>query len=68
MLQYFDEFYMTDDQKMIADRYREVHELLENASWSKNRSENMTYKAIRNSLNYAVFEKTPGSLSALPEW
>lgn len=28
MLQYFDEFYMTDDQGMIADQYREVHQLL----------------------------------------
>lgn len=62
MLQYFDEFYMTDDQGMIADRYREVHELLKNASWAKNRSESTTHKVIRNSLNCAVSEKNTRQL------
>ena len=56
MLQYFDNFYMTDDKRMILNRCHEVHELLKKAYWAKDRSELTTQKAISNSLNYAIFE------------
>ena len=56
MLQYFDKFYMTDDQKMIESKCHEVYELLRKAYWAKDRSESATKKAISNSLNYAIFE------------
>lgn len=56
MLQYFDEFYMTDVQTTIINKCNEVYELLKKAYWAKDRSELVTYKAIRSSLNYAIFE------------
>lgn len=31
MLQYFDEFYMTDDQALIRNKYHEIYELLKKA-------------------------------------
>ena len=56
MLQYFDEFYMTDEQQVIRNKCHEIYELLKNAYWAKDRSESATQKAISNSLNYAIFE------------
>ena len=56
MLQYFDEFYLTDDKRLIIDKCDEVHELLKNAYWTKGRNESVTLKAISNSLNFAIFE------------
>ena len=56
MLQYFDEFYITDDQAFIRNKYHEIYELLKKAYWAKDRSELVTQKAINNSLNYAIFE------------
>ena len=56
MLQYFDEFYLTDDQTLIRNKYHEIYELLKKAYWAKNRNELVTKKAISNSLNFAVFE------------
>ena len=56
MLQYFDEFYITDEQKVIENKCHDIYELLKMAYWAKNRSELTTQKAIRNSLNYAIFE------------
>lgn len=56
MLQYFDEFYMTDDQMLIRNRYHEIYKLLKKSYWAKDRSEVVTKKAITNSLNYAIFE------------
>lgn len=56
MLLYFDEFYMTDDQALIRNKYHEVYELLKRAYWARDRSELATKKAVSNSLNYAIFE------------
>lgn len=56
MLLYFDDFYMTDDQKVIENKSHEIHELLKKAYWAKDRSESATQKAISNSLKYAIFE------------
>ena len=56
MLQYFDEFYMTDNQALIRNKYHEIYELLKKAYWAKERSELVTKKAIDNSLYFAVFE------------
>lgn len=56
MLQYFDEFYMTDDQKVIGNKCHEIYELLKKAYWAKDRSESATQTAISNSLNYAIYE------------
>ena len=56
MLQYFDEFYLTDDKRLIIEKCHEVHELLKNAYWTRDRSESVTLKAISNSLNFAIFE------------
>lgn len=56
MLQYFNEFYMTDDQTIIRDKCHDIYELLKKAYWAKDRSELVTQKAISNSLNYAIFE------------
>ncbi len=58
MLQYFDEFYMTDDQALIRNKYHEIYELLKKAYWATERSELITKRAIDNSLNFAVFETT----------
>ena len=55
-MQYFNEFYMTDDQALIRDKCHDIYELLKKAYWAKDRSEYVTQKAISNSLNYAVFE------------
>lgn len=56
MLQYFDGFYLTDEQEAIKNKCHDVYELLKKAYWTKGRSEQSTQKAICNSLNYAVFE------------
>ena len=56
MLQYFDEFYMTDEQKIIENNCSKIFELLKSAYWAKDRSELITLSAIQNSLNYAIFE------------
>lgn len=56
MLQYFNEFYMTDNKETIVNKCHEVHELLKKAYWAKDRNEQVTHKAISNSLDYAIFE------------
>lgn len=58
MLHHFDEFYMTDNQALIRNKYHEIYELLKKAYWAKDRSELVTKKAINNSLNFAIFETT----------
>lgn len=55
MQQYFDEFYLTDDQTIIRNKCHEIHELLKKAYWAKDRNESVTQMAIDNSLNYAIF-------------
>ncbi len=57
MRQYFDKYYITDEQHLIQEKYIEIHSLLKKAYWTKDRTELITKKAISNSLNYAVFEK-----------
>ena len=56
MVQYFDRYYITDDQYLIREKYTEVHRLLKHAYWTKDRTEVITQKAINNSINYAIFE------------
>ena len=55
MLQYFDGFYLTDDQTVIRNKSHEIYELLKKAYWAKDRNVSVTQKAIENSLNYAIF-------------
>ena len=55
MQQYFDEFYLTDDQTIIRNKCHEIYELLKRAYWTKDRDVSVTQKAISNSLNYAIF-------------
>ena len=55
MQQYFDEFYLTDDQTFIRNKCHEIYELLKKAYWTKDRNESVMQMAINNSLNYAIF-------------
>ena len=57
MTEYFDKYYLTDDKTILLDKYTEVHALLQNAYWTKDRTASIMRDAIANSLNYAIFEK-----------
>ena len=56
MTEYFENFYLSDDKTRILAKHAEVHALLQNAYWAKERSASVMRDAIANSLNYAVFE------------
>ena len=62
MLKYFGKFYMTDEKKVILERYEEVNNLLIKAYWAKDRDSSLMRTAIENSLNYAVFEAKSQSI------
>lgn len=47
---------MTDNKETIVNKCHEVHELLKKAYWAKDRNEQVTHKAISNSLDCAIFE------------
>ena len=57
MTEYFENYYLTDDKTLISDKYAQVHALLQNAYWTKDRTASIMQDAIANSLNYAIFEK-----------
>jgi len=56
MIEHFETYYLTDDKTKILAKHTEVHALLQNAYWAKERSASVMRDAIANSLNYAVFE------------
>lgn len=58
MTKYFEKFYLTDDKTTLLCKYAEVHTLLQNAYWTKDRTASIMHDAIANSLNYAIFEKS----------
>lgn len=56
MIKKFDNFYLTANKTKILEKHVEVHALLQNAYWAKDRDSSVMRDAITNSLNYAVFE------------
>ena len=56
MIKHFENFYLTDNQNTILNKYIDVHTLLQNAYWAKGRDASVMRDAIANSLNYAIFE------------
>ena len=56
MIEHFEIYYLTDDKTKILAKHTEIHALLQNAYWAKERSASVMRDAIANSLNYAVFE------------
>lgn len=64
MRENFGSFIITDERELILSRAPEIHALLKNAYWASDRSESTTKEAIKNSLNYAVFDESTGKAVA----
>ena len=62
MIKHFENFYLTDNQNTILNKYIDVHTLLQNAYWAKGSDASVMRDAIANSLNYAIFETSTDRL------
>lgn len=56
-------FYLSDENAILIERYREVNELLNRAYWVHNRDAETMRLAMAHSLNYGIFEHSSGRLA-----
>lgn len=64
MKEYFDEFYLTDDNREIMEHLNDITGLLKQTYWAQNRKQEVIEKSIQNSACYAIMDVNHGLVVA----